>query len=584
MKTDFLNILNKPQREAAEQVEGPSLILAGAGSGKTRVLVSKVLNLIHNYQVSPFNILMITFTNKAAKEMKERIGNYQIGFVGTFHSLCARILRENAEKIGFNRYFVIYDDDDKEALVKQILKDSADKLTPSFYLNRIAYCKHYLISPQRYTSVFADYTALKVADFYHEYQKALQKNNAMDFDDLLVKTVELFMHNEDVLEKYQNLYAYMFVDEFQDTNIAQYRLVRQLGRKRGNVTVVGDFSQSIYSWRGAHIENLTKFTEDFPGAKTYYLNINYRSTQTILDLAHKIISRNKSHPVLQLQTENKGNGSEVVVYVADNQDDEAAYIAATIEKRRQMVPLTDMAVLYRTNAQSRAVEEKFLRFGIPYVLIGGTRFYERKEIKDVLSYLRLILNPQDEVSKNRLIKLGKRKFAAFASVLPQLQKDLEDITTTEIIEKILKEVGYLGQFNDSDEEDLERLQNIRELQTVAQNFPRLAEFMEQVMLVESEYAAGEKKGANGVRLMTLHQSKGLEFKVVFLIGLEEGIMPHIRSIDDEQSLEEERRLMYVGVTRAKEELHLTYANYRSIFGRGSYTVPSRFLTQDAQIV
>lgn len=588
MKRDFLSELNKQQQEAAQTVDVPSIILAGAGSGKTRVLVYKVFNLIFHHGIAPERILMITFTNKVANEMKERITRalagkaHSIGFTGTFHSFCAMVLRRNGVEIGLDRDFLIYDDGDQQQLMKSILKKkSITKFTPSYFLYRISAAKNQLITPDRYLRLFSDYNAALVSEIYGAYEKELEKNKALDFDDLLVKTVQLFLRNESVLTKYQDRYRYLLVDEFQDTNYAQYMLTKLLGEKYQTATVVGDFSQNIYSWRGADIRNLEKFQEDFPKTKVFYLEENYRSTQHILDFAYKIISKNQTHPVLKLFTRNH-SGEEIVIYESENEEAEALYITQEIERLKDRHEYSSMAVLYRTNAQSRIIEEVFLHYGIPYLLIGGTRFYERKEVRDVLSYLRLLVNQNDSVSVERIQKLGKRRWEEFKKTYVDLKGKIEGKTTDEIIEMIFRATHYLDRYNIDDEEDYARLENIKELKSVALSFPQLSQFLEQVALVESEYYEGEKKGMNknGVRLMTLHQAKGLEFAVVFISGVEEGILPHSRSVDDRFQLEEERRLFYVGITRSKEKLYITHTRQRFIFGRRGMTTKSRFLQDE----
>ena len=580
MKSQRINQLNPKQREAIEKIDGPSIILAGAGSGKTRVLVSKVINLIENYHVSPSSIIMITFTNKAAAEMKSRIGMYHLGFIGTFHSFCVRILRIEGQKIGLKSNFLIYDDNDQTSLIKSVIKklNIGKKYTPAYFLNRISGAKNMLISPLRYFELFSDTISKDIAIVYNEYQQELKKNSALDFDDLIMTTISLLNKNRVVLSKYQEKYQYILVDEFQDTNYAQYVLTKLLGLKYQNVTIVGDFSQSIYSWRGAEIKNLEKFEHDFSKVKTFYLEENYRSTQTILDFAYQIISKNSTHPILNLFTKKKG-GEEISFFEAENEEEEAIYLATIINNLKDIYKNEEIAILYRTNAQSRVIEEAFLHYGIPYVLIGGTRFYERKEIKDVLSYLRLLVNPTDKVSVERIIKLGKRRWEDFKKFYEQNKESAESIETNELIEKIFLGTKYLELYDGKDEEDFSRLENIKELRSVALSFPSLTQFLEQVALVESEYFEGEKKGQNqdAVRLMTLHQAKGLEFPVVFITGVEEGILPHGRSVDDENSLEEERRLFYVGVTRAKNKLYITYAKRRFIFGRRNESTKSRFL-------
>jgi len=582
MLDDVFKGLNEQQKKAVSYVKGPSIILAGAGSGKTRVLIYKVIHLINNHKVDSSSILMITFTNKAAGELKKRMRFHQkksLGYVGTFHSFCAQVLRSEGIHIGLNKGFVIYDDDDQLALMKAIVKEKEVKrFSPSFILNRISAAKNQLISPKRYLQTFSDYSASQIYELYTEYVRRLRLHQAVDFDDLIMLTVELFAKYPSILKQYQDKYTYIFVDEFQDTNYAQYHLTQSLGNRNNNITVVGDFSQSIYSWRGADMRNLEKFKEDFSQCKTFLLERNYRSSQKILDFAYEIIAKNEGHPILKLYTENK-IGEEIPIYEARDESDEAFYVSTEIERLRGIYLYESIAVLYRTNAQSRAIEESFLHYGIPYVLIGGTRFYERKEVKDVLSYMRLLINPLDGVARERIIKLGKRKWIAFKEKYEELQKKSENLQTAELMERVFQETGYLELYNPSDEEDYSRLENIKELKSVAIHFPNIIEFLQQVALVESEYSEGEKKkkANEGVRLMTLHQAKGLEFKAVFIVGVEDGILPHARSIDDYFQLEEERRLFYVGITRAQEKLSYSYARRRYMYGRRGEGMKSRFL-------
>ncbi len=580
--------LNKEQKAAVECVKGPSVILAGAGSGKTRVLVQKVLNLVLNNKVDPSEIAMITFTNKAANEMKERIFKHlstdkksgTLGYIGTFHSFCCRILRRESHFLGYDHDFAIYDSDDQSSLMKMVVKKlELKKSTPSYYIHRISAAKNQLITPEKYLGFISDYAAAATAEVYTEYQKELLKNKAMDFDDLIFNTVRLFMKYQEVLKKYHQQYKYLLVDEFQDTNYAQYVLTRILARKYRNVTVVGDFSQSIYAWRGADIRNLETFQQDFPQAKVYYLDQNYRSTQNILDFAYEVISINETHPILKLRTTIKA-GEEITYYEAENEEAEARYVAEQIELLREQYSYNNFAVLYRTNAQSRALEEAFLHYSIPYALYGGVRFYERKEIKDILSYLRLFINPDDEVALERIKKLGKKYWREFQAAYPELAAERKDLSTTEIIDKIFQVTGYLSMYDQEDEEDYSRLENIKELKSVAGNFPDLVAFLEQIALVESEYFEGERRrGRNkdGVKLMTLHQAKGLEFPIVFITGLEEGVLPHVRSLDDRFQMEEERRLFYVGITRAMKRLFITNARRRFVYGRRGDGMKSRFI-------
>ncbi len=580
MNDELFSELNKAQTKAVKHVTGPSIIMAGAGSGKTRVLVYKVRNLIENQHVPSFEVVMITFTNKAANEMKQRMGLKKLGYIGTFHSFCCMILRRESHHVGLDSNFVIFDTDDQLSLLRGIIKkNEIKKLTPSYFLHRISSAKNKLVAPEKYLEVFSDYHAALIAEVYTAYQKELRKNKAFDFDDLILEVVNIFIKHKDVLEKYQNKFRYILVDEFQDTNYIQYLLTKLLAQKYQNITAVGDFSQSIYSWRGADMRNLDKFKQDFPEAQIFHLEENYRSTQTILDFAYKVISHNQTHPILNLFTK-LGEGEEIEFFEAENEEEEAIYIANKI--RDLGLPHSSFAVLYRTNAQSRVIEEAFLHYSIPYVLVGGTRFYERKEIKDVLSYLRLMINPQDEVALERVKKLGKRRWSEFKNDYQELSEQAKKMTSSELMEEIFSRTHYIEIYNPDDEEDYSRIENIKELKSVAMNFSDLTQFLEQVALVESEYFAGEKKSSakDGVKLMTLHQAKGLEFPAVFIVGVEEGILPHSRSIDDIFSLEEERRLFYVGITRAKEKLFITYTRGRFIFGRRGEALRSRFLEEE----
>lgn len=581
MNTFVFNGLNERQIDAVQYLNGPSVILAGAGSGKTRVLVQKVKYLISK-KVLPSKIVMITFTNKAALEMKKRTQT-QLGFIGTFHGFCASILRKKGYLIGIGSDFSIYDADDTQLLMKQILsKYSDERFSPSYYINRISAAKNQLINEKKYLTLFSDNQAPKVAEVYTKYERELKKNNCLDFDDLILKTIQLFLKNPKILDEYQDRFTYILVDEFQDTNYAQYTLTRLLTEKYKNITAVGDFSQSIYSWRGADIKNLDKFLEDFSGAKSFYLEQNYRSTKQILDFAYEVISQNQTHPILELFTKNK-TGENVEYVENENDQYEAVYVSDKINVLSKNHPYSSFAVLYRTNAQSRIIEESFLHYGIPYVLIGGTRFYERKEIKDIISYLRLIVNPKETVSSERIIKLGKRRWSQFSTIQYKLSQEYTEKHTNELMEEIFNTTGYLDLYNPHNEEDYARLENIKELRSVAETYPHLVDFLQQIALVESEYSENEKIGKikHGVRLMTLHQAKGLEFPYVFIIGVEEGILPHSRSLDDIYALEEERRLFYVGITRAQEKLFITYAKKRFIYGKRGETIKSRFLGEES---
>lgn len=587
MNRDLLNDLNADQQKAVTHTDGPVLILAGAGSGKTRVLTYRVAYLICEKKVSPHNILMVTFTNKAAKEMKNRIAavikQKELPFAGTYHSLCARILRIDGSAINVAQNFVIYDDQDQIDAIKEVMKNlniSPKLYNPRAVLSTISQAKNELIPALEYPTYARGNFQETVARVYLGYQKLLLENGALDFDDMLMKTVQLFQKHPDIVGKYQEKYKYILVDEYQDTNKAQYILTKMLSHRWHNICVVGDASQSIYKWRGADFRNITNFKTDFPTVKVFNLEQNYRSTQMILNAAYGVISKNTSHPILKLWTEKKG-GEYITLYEARNEQDEASYLIQMILQSGK--PFSNFAVLYRTNAQSRVLEEAFLHAGVPYTLVGGTRFYERKEIKDVLSYLRLINNPKDTISYNRVEKLGKGRLSKFLGFTQSLQNDtkLITLTTLELLDSTLEATGYLDLYDANVEEEAYRLENIKELRSVATEFPILADFLENVALVEQEYIPKHVKemGENrqAVTLMTLHAAKGLEFPIVAIVGMEEGIFPHSRSLMERDEIEEERRLCYVGITRAKDKLYLTYANRRLFFGSRTQNAISRFI-------
>lgn len=592
MENQLLKGLNPEQQEAVVSTDGPIIILAGAGSGKTRVLTYRVLYLLQEKQIDPHNILMITFTNKTATEMRERIHKLlenQTPTIATFHSLCAKILRVEGNHIGFSSKFLIYDSQDQIEVIKEAMKllnISTKDFKPYSVHATISQAKNELLSPSEYEGFARGHFQQTVAKIYPMYQKLLKQNDALDFDDLILQTITLFLTNEEIKKKYQERFKYTLIDEYQDTNRAQYRLTRLLCEKWKNICVVGDFSQSIYSWRGADYRNLIRFKEDFPGTKTFALSQNYRSTQIILDAASSVIAHNTTHPVLKLWTKNP-HGEEIEIFEALNEQEEADFILRKMIEQG-ITNLRDVAVLYRTNAQSRVIEEAFLHHGIPYVLIGGIRFYERKEIKDVLSYLRLVSNPKDMVSYRRIEKLGKgrlEKFLEFQNAInsfadESIDKTEESNYTISLLDEALKKTEYLSLYDEHNEEDRMRLENIKELRSVAINFPDLTEFLENVTLVEQEYSSHPKDDSkNAITLMTLHAAKGLEFRVVFIIGLEEGLFPHSRSLMDKGELEEERRLCYVGMTRAKEKLFLTYARKRLFFGQRTTNTVSRFVLE-----
>jgi DNA helicase-2/ATP-dependent DNA helicase PcrA len=591
MADNLLNDLNSQQQAAVKTTDGPVLILAGAGSGKTRVLTYRAAYLIQEKHIAPDHILMLTFTNKAAAEMKERIKKLlsddrqlttqNLPFAGTFHALCVKILRIDGKHIGVPDDFVIYDEQDQLDGIKDVMKReglSVKNFNPGAILHTISEAKNELITHTEYPQYARGYFQETVALVYAAYQKMLKENHALDFDDLLAKTVELFVANREIAGKYQEKYRYVLIDEYQDTNRAQYELSKLLAARYKNICVVGDASQSIYRWRGADYRNIVNFKNDFPDTREFHLEQNYRSTQTILDAAYGVISKNTSHPILKLWTKSRG-GAQINVYEARTEHDEATFLVTTILQANK--PFADFAVLYRTNAQSRVLEEAFLHAGIPYVLVGGTRFYERREIKDVLAYLRLLANPKDTVSYRRVEKLGKGRLEKFLNYDETIRKDakLVSLSTLELLDQVLAATTYLELYDANVEEEAYRLENIKELRSVATEFPVLKEFLETVAIMEAPkvHAATE-----GVTLMTLHAAKGLEFPVVFMIGMEEGLFPHSRSLMDREEIEEERRLCYVGITRAKEKLYLTYANRRLFFGTRTQNMISRFIADIPQ--
>jgi DNA helicase-2/ATP-dependent DNA helicase PcrA len=584
MKDNLLKDLNTEQQKAVATTDGPMIILAGAGSGKTRVLTYKVMYLMLEKHIVPESILMITFTNKAAKEMKERMKTFlmekPLPWIATFHAMCAKILRRESHNLGFSHSFVIYDSQDQLDAIKEAMRRldiSTRDSKPHSVHSTISQAKNEIITASEYGNFARGYFQDTVAKIYPVYQTILKENDALDFDDLILHTIKLFREHDEVLKRYQDLFRYILVDEYQDTNRAQYVLTKLIAAKWNNICVVGDFSQSIYSWRGADYRNLSRFKDDFPGTKTFSLSQNYRSTQRILDGASTVIARNTSHPVLKLWTKNP-EGEEIELYEAENEQDEADFIIRTVANLG-LKRFNQVAVLYRTNAQSRVIEEALLHHGMPYLLVGGTRFYERKEIKDVLSYLRFQCNPKDTIAYKRLEKIGKGRLQKFLTYQETLVGKT-DVKTIDYLDGVIRATNYLDLYDENIEEDRARLENIKELRSVAIEFPDLTEFLENVALVEQEYHSdkqenGEKK--NALTLMTLHAAKGLEFPIVFIIGMEEGLFPHSRSLMDRGELEEERRLCYVGMTRAKEKLFLTYARRRLFFGQRTSNIVSRFV-------
>jgi len=584
----LLDKLNLMQQAAVTCKTDKLLVLAGAGSGKTRVLTHRAAWFIKEVGIPPSKILLLTFTNKAADEMKFRIMeliNKVPSYSGTFHSFGAHVLRIEGKYINIPDDFIIYDESDKKDLIVDILGDfnlKRDSYSPSSIAANISDFKNNMVSTLHFNKLDYDSRYEKIFLIYQEYENRLKKIGALDFDDLLLKTVELFSSNSAVLNKWRKRITNILVDEWQDTNKLQYELTKLLTGEDGNLTAVGDASQSIYSWRGADFRNINYLKRDYPNITVINLEQNYRSTGNILSAANAIIKRNTSHPVLQLWTKNK-EGERIRLYKAANGIEEAKYVVSKInEMQTYGYNLRDFAVLYRTNAQSRVLEEVFLHFGIPYILVGGTRFYDRAEIKDVISYLRLIANPKDTISQKRALKIGKKRYKKFLELREEIKP--KKLTTLEIMDLIIQRTNYQERYDKETQEDMARLENIKELRSVAREFPKLKDFLENVALVEaqdnpfrSKQITPQTSKDNCVTLMTIHSSKGLEFPVVFIVGMEEGLFPHSRSLWGSDELEEERRLAYVGITRAKELLFLTYADKRLYFGQKSSNPPSRFL-------
>jgi DNA helicase-2/ATP-dependent DNA helicase PcrA len=579
--------LNDQQKRAVTYDEGPLLVLAGAGSGKTKVLTHRVAYFIAKKSLKPENALLLTFTNKASGEMKERVTKltgFAPPFSGTFHSFCAKLLRIDGRVIGIPPGFLIYDEADQKDLVKQILNElnlPVDSYSPGAILHDISEAKNQMLTPTQYIELVQGDWGEAVFKVYVAYEKHLKEIGALDFDDLLARTVILLKENPQILKKWQEKLTHVFVDEWQDTNKIQYVLTRLLVGKRKNITAVGDASQSIYSWRHADYRNINYLIKDFPEIKIINLEQNYRSTQNILTAANSVISKNTSHPVLKLWTLNP-SGKRIKLYTARNGLDEASFIVNEVLSLTNYGRLyKDVAVLYRTNAQSRVLEEALLHSSIPYILVGGIRFYDRKEIKDVLSFLRLLVNSRDSVSSRRVQKLGKRRFEKFKQLKKEIN-DVDKLTTLDLLDSVLEKTDCLALYEKETEENLTRLENIKELRSVATEFPNIHDFLENVSLVEAEPAhtkasASKQDSRNSITLMTLHAAKGLEFPIVFIVGMEEGLFPHSRSLLEANQLEEERRLAYVGMTRAKELLYLSYASRRLYFGEKISNPPSRFI-------
>ncbi len=651
---NILEGLNDKQLAAVKHIDGPMLVIAGAGSGKTRALTHRIAYLIQEKNINPWNILAVTFTNKAANEMKhrivkllsnhdelafmesfgdmfaaaelEKISGNNIPTIGTFHSICVRILRKNIHLLDYENSFAIYDTADQQILLKKIMQEmliDPKKINPKAVLSHISNAKNQLLNPEQYTSLARDYFSEKVAELYPKYQHHLRRNNAVDFDDIIMLTVDLFEQHPQILEMYQDKFKYISVDEYQDTNKAQFILIQLLAKKHQNLTVIGDTDQSIYGWRGATIQNILDFEKQYPEAKIIKLEQNYRSSPIILDASNGIIAKNTQRMEKNLWTDRK-EGEKIKQLFANNERHEAELIAQEIRENQRGVEYpdySDSVVLYRTNAQSRVIEEVFLRYGIPYKIVGGIKFYQRKEIKDILAYLRLIQNKTDSVSLFRIINTPTRKIGArtveiitnFANIhdisvfdalllakeIPELSQskvdvlesftklisDLrqlnEEFSASGMIKHVLDQTGYKRMLNDGSIEGEARIENTQELISVAKKYDNLKAglslniFLEEVSLIADVDSLDS--GDNAVTLMTVHSAKGLEFSIVFISGLEEGIFPHNRSLMDKSELEEERRLMYVAMTRAKDKLYLLHSRQRMIYGESRSNIPSQFL-------
>ena len=641
-KAELLNGMNPRQKEAVLHTDGPLLLMAGAGSGKTRVLTHRIAYLIEEKEVNPWNILAITFTNKAAKEMKERVnailasGGEDV-WVSTFHSMCVRILRRDVDFIGYNRNFTIIDSSEQLTLMKRILKElniDPKKYDPRSILGTISQAKNSLQTPQDFAKMQGSYYEEIVAKCYAAYQKELQYNQCMDFDDLIMNTIRLFEEHPDSLTYYQNKFHYIHVDEYQDTNHAQYTLVNLLAGRFRNLCVVGDADQSIYGWRGADMQNILDFEKDYPDAAVILLEQNYRSTKNILSAANQVIENNSNRKPKNLWTENK-EGNKITYYRADNERDETRFIVDRMQEeiRSNHRNYGDFAILYRTNAQSRVMEETLLKANIPYKMVGGHKFYDRKEIKDILAYLNVLANPQDSISFERIVNSPKRgigpgsieklrsfaslhewplleaaqnvdlaniggkagqQLGAFGEMIQEVTQMIPYLTVTELTKEVLDRSGYLEDLKIQNTLEAQaRIENLEEFLTVTQEFDKqfeqqneedadapeekLTVFLNDLALVSD--IDNLEEDASQVTLMTLHAAKGLEFPVVFLIGLEEGVFPLSRALMEESELEEERRLAYVGITRAEEALYLTNAFSRTLYGRTQYNRPSRFVEE-----
>jgi DNA helicase-2/ATP-dependent DNA helicase PcrA len=650
--------LNPQQKKAVKHTVGPLLVFAGAGSGKTRVITNRIAYLISKKSVNSSNILAVTFTKKAAGEMQERVATIleELGIkvknqptIGTFHSIGAMILRQNADKVGLTSNFSIYDSNDSENLIKDLLKErniDIKQIKPRSISHFISSAKNELISPEQFPMHYAGFIEDIVAEIYPEYQKQLRAQNSVDFGDLLYLPVRILRDNKDVLEKYQKKFKYIMIDEYQDTNTVQYKFAKLLSEKYKNICVVGDDDQGIYAWRGADIKNIQSFEKDFGNVEVVKLEQNYRSTKNVIEAAVSVIQQNNTRVNKELWTD-KGRGEEITIYQARDQEEEAEYVVDEIlDLQKRDIPLSNIAVLYRTNYQSRVVEEELLRNGVPYKLVGGFRFYDRQEIKDILSYLRYIVNLKDELSLSRVLNVPTRKIgpkstahlhqiartvncslgelllAAFLVVHPEYQSQIEfnsnliakvgeyieemsryksayltfgriyvdakGVDALEAIDIVLSQTRYVEYIDDGSEQAQYKKENIEELKNVANSYvtkygkKSLEMFLQEIALIEQEQNKNQDGSGQNIHMMTLHSSKGLEFPYVFIIGMEEGLLPHSRSFTDEDELEEERRLCYVGITRAKEKLYLTFAERRQTREGYSDQIPSRFLGEIPQ--
>ncbi len=637
MKLDtdkILEGLNDKQIEAVRAIQGPVLILAGAGSGKTRALTHRIAHMI-GQGIAPDNILAITFTNKAAGEIKERVSKLMsaetglrsahspLPWMGTFHSICLRILRREIENLGYAPNFVIYDEDDQLSLLKKVMQElevDTKKFVPQNMLGRISNLKSELATADEFSLGANEYIEKILAPIYQRYQNSLKQNNALDFDDLIMLCVQLLQKNSPILERYQNLFRYILVDEYQDTNHAQYVWVNLLAQKHRNLFVIGDDYQSIYAWRQADIRNILDFGKDYPEAKVIMLEQNYRSTDNILKAANHIILNNKNQKHKKLWTENE-SGLPIILKEAANERREGDYVVETIRNNlEQNHKLQDFTILYRTHAQSRAIEEAMIKYGMPYRILGGVKFYQRREVKDILAYLRLIINPNDTISFERIYNvpnrgigtatlekirnlpgykglasiangglpdIGQKQSAELknlANIISELSQKSKQLTPSELVRRLLKKINYEEYINDKTADGEERWENVKEMLTATSKYDSpdldivqvgLEKFLEEVALIQ-ETDKLDKKG-NAVNLMTLHSAKGLEFPIVFMIGMEDGVFPHSRALFSQAELEEERRLCYVGVTRAKKQLHMTFCRERKLYGSSQLNPPSRFI-------